>query len=64
MHMEAFNARFKTENRLLFWEQDDFESLKKVVVGRIRYYNRGRRHSALDDKSPLKYLKEKGKIPR
>lgn len=64
VHMEAFNSRFKSENRLLFWEQDDFESLKRVVDERIRYYNRVRRHSALDNKSPLKYLKEKGKISR
>jgi len=63
VHMESFNGRFKSENRLLFWEQDDLASLKKVVSQRIRYYNHVRRHSALGNKSPIRYLKEKGKIP-
>lgn len=63
VHMEAFNSRFKTENRLLFWEQEDLGSLKRVVGQRLRYYNHVRRHSALQNKSPMRYLKEKGKIP-
>jgi putative transposase len=63
VHMEAFNSRFKTENRLLFWEQEDLASLKRVVEQRLRYYNHVRRHSALGNKSPVRYLKEKGKIP-
>jgi putative transposase len=62
VHMESFNSRFKEENRLMFYEQEDFSSLKKVVDQRIRYYNRVRRHSALGNKSPIRYLKEKGKI--
>ena len=62
VHMESFNGRLKAENRLLFWEQDDLASLKKVVDHRIRYYNHVRRHSALGNKSPLRYLKEKGII--
>lgn len=62
--MESFNARFKSENRLLFWEQEDSESLEKMVNERIRYYNKIRRHSALGNKSPIQYLKEKGKISR
>lgn len=64
VHIESFNGRFKEENRLLFWEQEDLESLRKVVNQRIRYYNQVRRHSALGNKSPLQYLKEKGKILR
>ncbi len=64
VHMESFNGRFKSENRLLFWEQKDLSSLEKVVNNRIRYYNQIRRHSALGNKSPMQYLKEKGKIPR
>lgn len=63
VHMESFNGRFKSENRLLFWEQEDLESLKKVVNKRIRYYNFNRRHSALDNKSPIQYLTNKGRIP-
>ncbi|MDH7514044.1 MAG: IS3 family transposase [Clostridiales bacterium] len=63
VHMEAFSGRLKSENRLLFWEQDDFASLKKVVNQRLLFYNHVRRHSALGNKSPIRYLKEKGKIP-
>ncbi len=63
VHMESFNSRFKAENRLLFWEQEDLPSLKKVVGQRIRYYNHVRRHSALGYQSPIRYLKEKGRRP-
>jgi putative transposase len=63
VNMEAFNSRFKSENRLLFWEQDNLSALKEVVRGRIRYYNHVHRHSALGNKSPVRYLKEKGKTP-
>ena len=62
VHMEAFNGRFKVENRLIFWEMDDITELKKVVDKRIRYHNFVRRHSTLGNKSPIKYLKEKGKL--
>ena len=61
VHMESFNGHFKQENRDLFLEQDSFELLKKVEASRIRYYNFGRKHSALSNKSPMKYLKEKAK---
>ena len=64
VHIESFNGRFKEENRLLFWEQEDLESLRRVVDQRIRYYNQVRRHSTLGNKSPLQYLREKGKILR
>jgi len=63
VHMEGFNSRFKTENRLLFWEQEDLASLEGVVGQRIRYYNHVRRHSVLPNMSPIRYLKEKGKTP-
>jgi putative transposase len=63
VHIESFNGRLKSENRLLFWEQYDLASLKKVVDQRIRYYNHVRRHSALGNQSPIRYLKDKGKIP-
>lgn len=62
VHMESFIGRFKGENRALFWDQENFESLKKVVDERISYYNLERKHSALGNKSPMKYLKEKGKL--
>jgi putative transposase len=65
VYTESFNSRFKSGNRLLFWEQEDFESLEKVVTAWIRYYNQIRRHSALGNKSPIQYyLKEKDRIHR
>jgi putative transposase len=64
VHMESFNGRFKEENRLLFWEQDDLRSLHRCIDDRIRYYNHIRRHSALGNRSPMNYLKEKGILPR
>jgi putative transposase len=59
VYLESFIGRFKSENRLLFWEQEDFEALEEVAKVRVRYYNRVRRHSALGNKSPLEYLNEK-----
>jgi putative transposase len=63
VYMESFIGRFKEENRSIFWEKDDLHSLWEVVKGRVRYYNRERRHSALGYKSPIQYLNEKGKVP-
>lgn len=60
VHIESFIGRFKEENRDLLWEQPDIESLRKVVDERIRYYNFARKHSALGNKAPMKYLNEKG----
>ena len=62
VQMESFFGRLKKENRLLFFEQKDFKSLEKIVANRIRYYNQYRKHSSLDNKSPLKYLKEKKQL--
>jgi putative transposase len=59
VYSESFIGRFKSENRLLFWDQKDFEALEEVVKARVRYYNRVRRHSALGNISPLEYLNRK-----
>jgi putative transposase len=59
VYSESFIGRFKSENRLLLWEQKDFEALEKVIKVRIKYYNRVRRHSALGNKSPFEYLNRK-----
>jgi putative transposase len=62
-HTESFFGPFKEENRSILWEQEDLHSLWEVVKSRVRYYNREPRHSALEYKSPIKYLNEKSKIP-
>ena len=55
--MESFNGRFKVENRSLFLDAEDLADLARVVEARIDYYNRERRHSSLDYRSPIEYLK-------
>jgi transposase InsO family protein len=59
VYSEYFIGRFKSENRLLFWEQENFEALREVIRVRVKYYNRIRRHSALGNKSLFKYLNRK-----
>jgi transposase InsO family protein len=54
--MEAFISRFKNENRSLLLDAPTIEALERVVTVRMRYYNEVRRHSALDNQSPHKWL--------
>jgi transposase InsO family protein len=54
--MEAFISRFKNENRSLLLDAPTIEALKRVVDVRMRYYNEVRRHSALDNQPPRKWL--------
>jgi len=56
VHMKSFNGHFKQENRNLFWEQEDIESLRNILRERIRYYNFERLNSALGNIAPMKYL--------
>lgn len=51
--MEAWNSRFKNENRSLFLEAKDLCELRAIVAERIDYYNGERRHSALGNQAPL-----------
>jgi hypothetical protein len=55
--MEAFISRFKNENRSLLLDAPTIEALERVVTERTRYYNEVRRHSALDNQPPHKWLK-------
>ena len=54
--MEAFISRFKNENRSLLLDAPTIEALERVVNVRLRYYNEVRRHSALDNQPPRKWL--------
>jgi putative transposase len=54
--MEAWNSRFKNENRSLFLEAKDLCELRAVVAERIDYYNGERRHSALGNQAPLVWV--------
>jgi transposase InsO family protein len=55
--MEAFNSRFKCENRSLFADARTLPELETTVRDRINHYNRRRRHSALGNQAPLAYAK-------
>ncbi|MBD3349460.1 MAG: transposase [Candidatus Eisenbacteria bacterium] len=54
--MEAWNSRFKNENRSLFLEAKDVRELRRVVAQRMDYYNGERRHSALGNQAPLAFV--------
>jgi len=54
--MEAFISRFKNENRSLLLDAPTIEALERVVTERMRYYNEVRRHSALGNQPPRKWL--------
>jgi putative transposase len=54
--MESFFGRFKYENRSLLLDAQNPGQLQAVVAERIRYYNRKRRHSSLDNRSPVAFL--------
>jgi transposase InsO family protein len=55
--MEAFNSRFKCENRSLFADARSPSELEATVRDRMNHYNRRRRHSALGNQAPLTYAK-------
>jgi len=54
--MESFNGRFKTEAESLFSEAQTLTELRAVVGMRIQYYNGERRHSSLNQVSPLTFI--------
>jgi len=56
IEMENFNSRFKNENRSLLLDASTIDLLKKLVDARMRYYNNERRHSALANQPPRKWL--------
>jgi len=54
--MEAFNSRFKTENRSLLLDAQNLGELSAVVGERMRYYNEIRRHSTIGYQAPERYI--------
>jgi len=56
--MESFNSRFKAEGNSLFLDAATLAELDGVVDGRMRYYNRKRRHSALGYVAPIVYIEQ------
>jgi putative transposase len=54
--MEAFNSRFKTENRSLLLDVQSLTELKQLVAERIVYYNNVRRHSLIGYRAPSQFV--------
>jgi putative transposase len=54
--MEAFNSRFKTENRSLILNAQKLEELLALVSERIDYYNNERRHSSISYQAPAVFI--------
>jgi putative transposase len=54
--MEAFNSRFKTENRSLLLDAQTLEELQTLVSERIDYYNYERRHSSIAYLAPAVFI--------
>ncbi len=63
--MESFNSHFtlcqygECPNKSLFLEADDLTELKEIIKERVVYWNEKRRHSILDTKRPMEYVKER-----
>jgi len=55
--MESFFGRFKTENASLLRDAKTVDELRAVVSRRMKYYNEKRRHSSLDNETPMRYTK-------
>jgi len=62
--IESLWGHFKVENGSLLSEAATWEELEWVIERQMRYYNTKRRHSGLDYRAPVAYLKEEGIHPR
>jgi putative transposase len=54
--IESFWGRFATENGELILEAETEEEVKEIVAKQLEYYNRKRRHSALDYRRPYEVV--------
>jgi putative transposase len=56
--IESFWGRFETENGELILEAQTMEEVRTLVGEQLDYYNRRRRHSALDYRVPYEIVSE------
>jgi hypothetical protein len=54
--MEAFNSRFKTENRSLLLDAQSVSELTQLVAERMVHYNNVRRQSSIGYRAPSQYI--------
>ena len=61
--MESWHSRFKGENKSLFADCRNLEEVREKIKQQVHYYNYRRRHSALKNKAPMKYIKIRLNLP-
>jgi putative transposase len=61
--MESWHSRFKEENKSLFADCRTLDEVRERIGQQVRYYNSRRRHSALDNQAPMRYLKDELNLP-
>lgn len=61
--MESWHSRFKGENKSLFADCKTLEEVREKIKQQARYYNYRRRHSALKNKAPMRYIKIRLNLP-
>jgi putative transposase len=62
--IESVWSKFCLENHSLLIEAATIPELVAVIDDRMRYYNRDRRHSSLDNQPPIVYAQREGLIPK
>lgn len=60
--VESFWARFKAKNASLIGTAGTLAELREVIGAQMRYYNRQRRHSGIDYRSPVEFLRAAGRL--
>jgi len=61
--MESWHSRFKDENKSLFADCQNLKEVRQKIKQQVHYYNYIRRHSALKNKAPMKYIKIRLNLP-
>ena len=62
--MESFNGHFKGESKSLFYDAVNIWELGRAVARQMDYYNRKRRHSALGNLAPMRYITKEEILPQ
>jgi putative transposase len=62
--MESFNGHFKGESKSLFYDAVNIWELGRAVARQMDYYNSKRRHSALGNLAPMRYIIKEGILPQ
>lgn len=61
--MESWHSRFKGENKSLLADCKNLDEVREKMKQQVHYYNYRRRHSALKNKAPMKYIKIRLNLP-